>query len=126
MPVTAPRANQAQIETEKAGTTAGLFRCSSIGSLLNSALEGPGLFARALLQDEADAAKQRIRHALQAADHRPDSPPLDEPAPGARLSQAACPSHQRRQLRRTAHGLGRRGRRPNPFRLLQRRRRKRS
>jgi hypothetical protein len=52
-----------------AGTTAGLFRFSAGSSLLpNSALEYPGLlFAREpapLLQDEADATKQRIRHAL--------------------------------------------------------------
>jgi hypothetical protein len=59
---------------------------------------------RPLLQDEADATKQRIRHALQAADHRPDSPPLDEPAPAPRLPQAPCPSHDRIELARTPHG----------------------
>jgi hypothetical protein len=40
MVVTAPRANQTQIETERAGTNAGLFRFSAGSSLLpNSALE---------------------------------------------------------------------------------------
>jgi hypothetical protein len=35
---------------------------------------------------------------------RRTGPPLDEPAAGARLPQAPCPSHERRQVHRTAHG----------------------
>ena len=46
MVVTAPRANQpSSVETERAGTTAGLFRCSSTGSPTRSAgLIPPALF----------------------------------------------------------------------------------
>jgi hypothetical protein len=36
------------------------------------------------------------------------SPPLDEPAPGTDSLKPHLPSHRRRQLRRTAHGLGQR------------------
>jgi hypothetical protein len=48
--------------------------------------------------------EQRIDGALEVAEDRSDSPPLDQPAARARLLQAPCPSHHRIGLARVAHG----------------------
>ena len=62
MVVTAPRANQAQIETERAGTTAGLFRFSAGSSLLPLGGNVPfGLVRRAC----SFVPLRRLAHSLE-------------------------------------------------------------
>ena len=55
-------------------------------------------------EKRAPAGKGHVSYAPEVAEDRPDSPPLDEPAAGARLPHAPCPAHDRRQVRWAADG----------------------
>ena len=59
---------------------------------------------RSRVEVHSSLPEQRIGNAPEVAEHRPDSPLFDEPSTAARLPQAPCPSHERRQVHQTAHG----------------------
>ena len=91
----------------EAGTAAGLFRLARRFLSSTPPWDARGFFLpaplRPLLQDEASTAKQRIGRRLDRADHRPDATPIDQPAPRARLPDAAGTLHDVRELLRAAH-----------------------
>jgi hypothetical protein len=56
-----------------------------------------------LVQVQPNPSEQRIGVASQVANQRPDPPPLDQPAPAARLPYTASLEHQRVKIARAAH-----------------------
>ncbi len=61
-------------------------------------------FLSGVIEIEARAAEQRVRCALQGADHRPDAAPLNQPPPASGLPLPAGAAHDVGELPRAAHG----------------------